>query len=193
MREARGRGGPAGEDLAERDDGAGPRGGVGRRREVFRPSRTASDRGGRVAGSFLRGPLTGRTPRTRHGLRACAAETGGEADLTNREGRAARDSRPPPDVHLRRGAKTSGTPLPGRTDGSPGVRRGRGALKTGLHSTHLPRKMHWCTLCGADGFIMWSTRKHGRARTRTQSSKLQVANSGKVVKLIVAWIEREMV
>ena len=35
-----------------------------------------------------------------------------------RKCRDARDSRPPPDVHLRRGAKTSGTTLPGRTDGS---------------------------------------------------------------------------
>ena len=62
MREARGWGGSAGEDLAERDDGADAGGGVERRREVFRPSRSASDRGSRAAGSFPRGPLTGRPP-----------------------------------------------------------------------------------------------------------------------------------
>ena len=69
--------------------------------------------------------------RTRRGPRAGAAETGGEADLTSRKCRDARDSRPPPDVHLRRGAKTSGTTLPGRTDGSPGIRRGSWGTQDG--------------------------------------------------------------
>ena len=58
--------------------------------------------------------------------RARAAESGGGADLAIPGVRAARDPHPPPDIHLRRGAETSGARPGGRTDGSPGIRRRRG-------------------------------------------------------------------
>ena len=70
--------------------------------------------------------------RRRRGVtaRARAADSGGGADLANHGARAVRDPHPPPDVHLRRGAETSGARPGGRTDGSPGIRRRRGGRRT---------------------------------------------------------------
>lgn len=61
----------------------------------------------------------------------CGGFRGRKPNEPHAEGRRTKDSRPPPDVHLRRGAKTSGTPLPGRTDGSPGIRRGSWGTQDG--------------------------------------------------------------
>ena len=52
----------------------------------------------------------------------CGGFRGRKPNEPHAEGRRTKDSRPPPDVHLRRGAKTSPKTFRGRAYGCPGIR-----------------------------------------------------------------------
>ena len=117
-----GRGGHEAQGRAESDARADPRIRPGRRREVFRPSRTGRRRGGRPRGAFPFAPEPA-VPPWRGGDRpcTCAGYWGRKPNVPHAKGLRAKDSHPPPDVHLRRGAKTSLKTFRGRAYGCPRI------------------------------------------------------------------------
>ena len=108
LREARATGRREAQGRAESHARAGKRIRPTRRREVFRPSRVGRRRDGRTCGAFPFAPEPAAPPR-RGGDRpcTCAGCWGRKPNVPHAKGLRAKDSHPPPDVHLRRGAKTS--------------------------------------------------------------------------------------
>ena len=111
-----GRGGHEAQGHAESDARADPRIRPGRRREVFRPSRTGRRRGkSPVRRLSVRPGAGGAAPPRVPRPCTCGGCRGRQPNAPHAEDRRTKDSRPPPDVHLRRGAKTrpGGTPRTG--------------------------------------------------------------------------------
>ena len=171
-----GRGGHEAQGRAESNARADPRIRPGRRREVFRPSRTGRRRGGRPCGAFPFAPEPAVPPRSGTFDRACAADSGADSrtNLTRKTvGRRIRARR---QMSICGAARRRGpAAFRGRAYGCPGIRRaspntthggGRGALYVTEKNYNVHgRKTH--AGLGLNAILRFSSGKLGTGENRT--------------------------
>ena len=143
-----GRGGHEAQGRAESNARADPRIRPGRRREVFRPSRTGRRRGGRPCGAFPFAPEPAVPPRSGTFDRACAADSGAASRTNLTRKTAGRRIRARRQMSICGAARRRGpAAFRGRAYGCRGIRRaspntegGRGALYVPMENYEARRR-----------------------------------------------------